>query len=299
MNSQTLDPLIEGYLEYLRDIKRLAPRSVVDVRCTLKKVSTYMATEKDGMLLWKAKLEDYLGWLNHMRERGRAQAVLAKDLSHLRGLLDYTWRSGRADRNVLDGFAIQDNLATKEPESLTMEEAKRIVWAYGRNNRQERRKRSMVLLLYGCGLRTFELCNLDVSDVDVERQELFVRRGKGDRERRVPVPGAVWTELLAYMAERGGKRGPLFVTDVKRRRISSKFVGEVVHEAASRAKLKEGVTPKTLRHTFATHLMDRGVGLAVIASLMGHRSVQETGIYLHVLPGKKESAVKKLEDPKK
>ena len=298
MSTQSLDPLIEGYLKYLEDVKRLAHRSVVDARCSLKKVCTYMDSEKAGVSPWKATFQDYLDWLNHEREKGRNPTVLAKDLSHLRGLLDYAWRSGRADRNVLDGFSIQDGVAIEEPRSLTIEEARRIVLAYGRNNRQERRKRVMVLLLYGCGLRTFELSALNGSDVDVEKQELFIRHGKGDRERRVPVPGAVWTELLAYMTERRARRGALFQTENKHRRISSRNIGEVVHEASRRAELNEAVTPKALRHSFATHLMDRGVSLAVIASLMGHRSVQETGVYLHVLPGKKEAAIAKLEEPR-
>lgn len=295
MKSPSLDPVIEGYLKYMEDVKRLAHRSVVDARCTLKKVSAYMAVHKPDVPLWKAQFQDYLEWLNYERDRARSQTVLAKDLSHIRGLLDYAWRSGRSDRNVLDGFSVHDGIATKEPRSLTLEEARLMVGAFGRNNRAERRKRLIILMLYGCGLRTFELCGLNGSDVDMERQEVFIRHGKGDRERRVPVPGAVWTELLAYMTECRGRRGALFQTDIKRCRISSKKVGDVVHEAAGRAGLDEDVTPKVLRHSFGTHLMDRGVSLAVIASLMGHRSVEETGVYLHVLPGKKEAAVIRLE----
>ena len=72
-------------------------------------------------------------------------------------------------------------------------------------------------------------------------------------------------------------------------------VCEVVSAAGKRAGLKQAVTPKMLRHSFATHLMDRGVDLAVIASLMGHRSAHETGVYLHRLPGRAEAAVKLLE----
>jgi len=68
----------------------------------------------------------------------------------------------------------------------------------------------------------------------------------------------------------------------------------IVRAAAQRAGLPDDVTPRTLRHSFATHLMDRGVDLAIIASLMGHRSPQETGVYLHVLPGRAQSAVNKL-----
>ena len=153
----------------------------------------------------------------------------------------------------------------------------------------------MILLLYGCGLRTSELIGLNVQDIHRERRELDVLKAKGDRPRTIPLPDAVFTELLAYLLERGGKRGALFRTEAKRRRITPKDVAEVVRVAARRAELTGRVTPRTLRHSFATHLMDRGVDLAVIASLMGHRSPHETGVYLHVLPKRREAAVRQLQ----
>jgi integrase/recombinase XerD len=131
--------------------------------------------------------------------------------------------------------------------------------------------------------------------VDLERQELVVRQGKGDRARRLPVPEAVWTVLLAYLAERKGRRGALLRTFQKKVRLRPCDVCEVVSAAVRRAGLPGEVTAKTLRHSFATHLMDRGVDLAVIASLMGHRSAQETGVYLHRLPGRAEAAVALLQ----
>jgi integrase/recombinase XerD len=136
-----------------------------------------------------------------------------------------------------------------------------------------------------------ELCGLDVQDIDIERQEILVKRSKGGRQRTVPVPGALWTELVAYRAERGGKRGPFFRTLARRKRIGAADVCEVVKAAVQRAELAGTITARTLRHSFGTHLMDRGVDLAVISSLMGHRTPNETGVYLHVLPGRKEAAV--------
>ena len=99
--------------------------------------------------------------------------------------------------------------------------------------------------------------------------------------------------MLAYLLEHG-KRGPLFRTSTRKRRLRVVDVCEVVTAAATRAGLRAGVTPRTLRHSFATHLMDRGVDLAIIASLMGHRSPQETGVYLHVLPERPQAAVRTL-----
>ncbi len=161
----------------------------------------------------------------------------------------------------------------------------------------ERRDRLIVLLLYGCGLRTSELCELNVGDVERERGELLIREAKGGIERMVPIPEGVASELWAYLLDRGGKRGALLRTEQKGRRISAGEVCRVVEQAAQRAKITWKVTPRTLRHTYATHLMDRGVDLAIISSLMGHRSPAETGVYLHVLQDRPREAVNRLSKP--
>ena len=292
--NRELDPLVEGYLDYLTDMQRKPPRTVTDIRCTLRRVIGAMESIRPGMPLWKVSLEDYLRWLGQARQDGRSEASLGKYVSHVRGLLNYAWRSGRADRNVLDGFQLQDPVGRRVPRALTVAQARRLVEACPHGTPLERRDRVMILLLYGCGLRTDELCGLNIGHVDVERREVRVERGKGDRQRLVPIPQAVFTEVLAYLHERGGKRGPLFRTQARRSRISSKVVCQVVRRAAEAAALDVLVTPKTLRHSYATHLMDAGVDLAVIASLMGHRSPAETGVYLHVLEDKPRRAVDRL-----
>jgi integrase/recombinase XerD len=289
-----LDPWIEGYLDYQLKVRRLRPRSIIDMRCTLKRAVAELGALRPSIPLWKLTLEDYLQWLNQQREAGYSTQSLNKELSHIRGLLDYTWRSGRADRNVLDGLTLEDTPTGVAPRCLTLEQARQLIEASGGSSRQQRRDRLILLLLYGCGLRTSELCQLNLDDLDHERQELRIRHGKGDRARNVPVPEAVWTHLLACLAERKGKRGALLRTWTKHVRLGPADVCEVVTTAAKRAGLEVALTPKMLRHSFATHLMDRGVDLAVIASLMGHRSATETGVYLHRLPGRAEAAVQLL-----
>ena len=296
MTRRELDPWVEGYLSYLGDMRRMVPRTIVDVRCTLKRVGAFMEQQRPGTPLWKLGLDDYLRYLAEAREAGAAEGVLAKQVSHVRGLLDYAWRSGRADRNVLDGFSLQDSARKEAPRSLTLDEARRLIAACSTDTPARRRDRLVILLLYGCGLRTSELCALDVQDVDLERKEIRVEKGKGSLQRTIPVPSAVWTELLALLAERGGRRGALLRTEVAHRRMGSHDVAAVVKATAARASITGRVTPRTLRHTFATHLMDRGVDLSVIASLMGHRTPSETGVYLHALPGKTTAAVRSLAD---
>jgi len=293
VNTAAMDPLIEGYLSYLDKVGRKTPRTIIDVRCTLRRAVAHFDAMRPGVALWHLKLEDFLHWMEAERQCGCTESSLAKYLSHVRGLLEYAWRSGRSERDVLDGFSLKHTVGRTVPKFLNLEEAERLVQATAASGPTARRDRLIILLLYGCGLRTNELCALDVAHVNHERHELVVLKAKGDRPRPIPIPEAVYTELLAYLLERG-KRGPLFRTSVRKQRLRANDVCEVVTAAAARAGLRSDVTPRTLRHSFATHLMDRGVDLGIIASLMGHRSPQETGVYLHALPGRSQAAARML-----
>jgi integrase/recombinase XerD len=267
---------------------------VVDVRSTLKRTVEAFAATHPTASLWELELADYLHWLERERAGGATPGCLAKYVSHLRGLLDYAWRAGRSERNVLDGLSLREP-SRRPPRVLTLEEAQRLIEACSQHTPEARQARLIVLLLYGCGLRTAELCALRVQDVDRERRELRIRQGKGDRERVVPIPDGVYTALLAYLLERGGQRGALLRTAIRQRPVSSRAACQAVETAAARAGLATPITPRTLRHSFATHLMEQGIDLAVISSLLGHRSPSETGVYLHALPPKPQQAVAQLD----
>lgn len=289
-----LDPLIEGYLDYKKDVNKVAPGTLRDIRSSLNRVMRQLQLVRPDVPLWQLSFEDYLRYVELERQADASPRCINKYITHARGLLEYARRCGRADRNVLEGFFLQDGERRSPPRSLTLQEAQTLIEACEQTTREQRRDRVIVLLLYGCGLRTHELCALNVQHLCIERREINVMTAKGDKPRTVPLPGAVFTELLAYLHERGGKRGPLFKTRAKKTRISSKDVGHVIGQAVQRAGLSADIKAKTLRHSFATHLMDRGVDLGLIASLMGHRSPQETGVYLHVLPSRKEQATTTL-----
>ena len=290
-----LDPLIEGYLDYKKDVNKVTHETARDIRCSLKRVARQMQQVRPDVPLWRVSFEDFLRYVDLERQAQASPSCINKYITHTRGLLEYAWRSGRCDRSVLTGFYLKDAKKRTPPRVLTLAEARALIRACPQATIEERRDRVMVLLLYGCGLRTHELCGLNVQHVSTERRDLSVMITKGDKPRIVPLPDAVYTELLAYLHERGGKRGPLFRTWAKKKRLANRNVGDVVRLAVQRAGLPADITPKTLRHSFATHLMDRGVDLGVIASLMGHRSPQETGVYLHVLPARKERAVTTLD----
>lgn len=294
--SKKLDPLMEGYLEYMLTVERRASGTVKDIRCTLRRVSEAMAKRHPSTSLWELKLTDFIRWLEDQTREGYSTLGLCKNVCHIRGFLNYAKRSGRCDRNVMAHYHPEDRYQARTPEFLTIEEALSLIQACPSGTPTERRDRVMLMLLYGCGLRTGELCALKVKDLSVERRELHVKHAKGDIERIIPIPDVVFTELLAYLQERKARSRAMFVTEAKRRPIRQTLVGEVVRLAAARTDIDRPVTPKVLRHSFATHLIDRGVDLAIIARLMGHRSPKETGVYLHALPGRQRDAVKRLDE---
>jgi len=206
MQTIQLDSLVQGYLEYLKEIKRLAHRTIVDVKCTVLKVMEKTKKIRPGKQLWELSLDDHMQWMEQERQEGKSSLSINKQISHVRGLIDYAWHNGRTDRNVLEGFYKKDAKTKIPPEVLSIEETTALIKSCSQKTKQERYNRLIILLLYGCGFRTHELCDLNVQDINTEKQEVFIKKAKGDIQRVIPVPAGVWTELLAYMTERGGKK---------------------------------------------------------------------------------------------
>lgn len=290
-NSNTV---MEGFLDYCRGVKKLKHSSVKDVKCSLGKVQKYIDDRKLSLEVWELELEhfiQYVGFLRDMEERGSG---ISKQLSHIRGYLDYCWKVGRAHKNPLDKFDVKDNSPMYVSRVLTVDEITSLLKVLSKKTRVERKERLIVLILYGLGLRTSELCHLKVKDISVEHQDVFIK-GKFDIERRIPIPDSVWIEILAYLQENNLKNNYMFRTEFKKRKLGINDVSAIVKKYAEKAKLDGLITAKVFRHTFASHLMDQGVDIAVISSLMGHKSPTQTGVYLHAFEKTKQHAIVSME----
>lgn len=160
------------------------------------------------------------------------------------------------------------------------------------------RDRVIVTLLYSAGLRLAEVCNLRVADIDSSRMLLHIR-GKGKKDRYVPL-SAVVLELLREWW-RATRPHDLLFTNQKdpSRPINRTTVQRSVRQAADRAGLTKRVSPRTLRHSFATHLMEQGTSMRVIQVLLGHSHVRTTETYTHVSPAHARSPLDKLLAPSK
>jgi integrase/recombinase XerC len=144
------------------------------------------------------------------------------------------------------------------------------------------RDRALLELLYSSGLRVAEGCGLDLDDLDEARRTVRVL-GKGGRERVVPVGETALEALGAYLERRGRRRGPLFL-NARGGRLTTRSAHRIVRARAREAGIGQRVTPHTLRHSFATHMLGAGADLRLIQELLGHRRLSTTQRYTHVSP---------------
>ena len=168
-------------------------------------------------------------------------------------------------------------VSARLPEILSQAEVERLLSAVGRLTH-----RAMLMVAYGAGLRVSERCALYPTDIDSQRMVIRVRAGKGDKDRYVMLS----TRLLATLREYWRLRPPsdpyLFPSPQPGKPLSRMAVWHMVHRAARRARLRKRVSPHTLRHSFATHLLEAGTDIRVIQVLLGHRSLRTTLRYTQV-----------------
>ena len=145
--------------------------------------------------------------------------------------------------------------------------------------------RLMIGMLYGCGLRSYELCNLKLSDIDFERETVFVKKQKGKKDRYVPLSKFLKKGLQKYIASENPEVW-LFNSQVtiegKLQGITTRSIQWVIKENRTKVGTAKKITAHTLRHTYATHLLEDGINFLSLMELLGHARIETTLIYLHV-----------------
>jgi integrase/recombinase XerC/integrase/recombinase XerD len=216
---------------------------------------------------------------------GAAPATVARKLASIRGLFDFLVRIERLGQNPAD-LVSSPKREEKLPRVLSAEQVRGLLEGIPARTPLELRDRAMLELAYSCGLRCEEIVNLDLGALDFETEQLRVL-GKGSKERLLPV-GEPARKALQRYAERGRhalagdpREQALFLSKSGRRLSNSDItrrLGLWVREAA----LAAGVSPHSLRHSFATHLLEGGADLRTIQELLGHASISTTQVYTRV-----------------
>ena len=175
------------------------------------------------------------------------------------------------------------------PEVLSVEEIDSIIGAIDLSTPEGIRNRAIIETLYGCGLRVSELVNLEISKVYLQEQYLLVD-GKGNKQRIVPMSEVAVERILEYMREarskievKPGEENILFLNR-RGSRLTRQMIFTIIRRLALQADIRKTISPHTLRHSFATHLLEGGANLRAIQQMLGHESISTTEIYLHLNP---------------
>ncbi|HET7121058.1 MAG TPA: tyrosine recombinase XerC [Solirubrobacterales bacterium] len=216
---------------------------------------------------------------------GAAPATVARKLAAIRGLFGFLVRTGRAGANPAE-LVSSPKRAEKLPQVLSTEQMRSLLERIPARTPLELRDRSMLELAYSCGLRCEEIVNLDVGALDFETEQLRVL-GKGSKERLLPVGEPAQRALRSYL-DRGRhalahdpREAALFLSK-SGRRLSNSDVTRRLGLWTREAALAAGVSPHSLRHSFATHLLEGGADLRTIQELLGHASISTTQVYTRV-----------------
>lgn len=277
-------PEVHLFLDFARVEKGLARNSIESYKRDLTEFSAFLHRQKES--LSEVSREDIRAFLKHLYERHLGARSVARCLVSLRGFFRFLVREGRliADPTAeIDAPKIEQSL----PKHLSPDEVDLLLAQPDVSTPLGLRDKAMLELLYATGMRVSELVHVGASDFDME---LGIVRclGKGSKERLIPVGKsalhAVETYLRAGRAVLAGKRNPTWLFLNRRGTLLSR-VGfwKILASYGRRAGLATKLTPHLVRHSFATHLLERGADLRSIQLMLGHSDISTTQIYTHVL----------------
>lgn len=280
------DSLRNGFASYLRLEKSLSPNSVEAYLHDIDKFTVFLESSgvsKNPSGITVSELQDFIKWLNINNMNARSQMRI---ISGLRAFYKYLLLENLTDSNPTE-LLDMPKTARKLPDVLSVPEIEIIIAAIDRSRSTGERNRAIIETLYGCGLRVSELINLKISNIYFKEGYLRIT-GKGDKERLVPAGNKALDQIKLYMQTcrvhqtiKKGNEDFLFLNN-RGTKLTRVMIFTILKELVEIAGIRKHISPHTLRHSFATHLVEGGANLRAVQEMLGHASITTTEIYTHL-----------------
>lgn len=279
-----MNSILKKYKSYITLEQGLSNNTREAYLHDVEKLFAYFEDEKIDFL--KVELEHFHSFAAALMDVGIGERSIARILSGIRSFYKFL---------VLDGYLEQDPTELLEspkigkhlPEVLSVEEIDAIEGIIDVSTPEGQRDRAAIEMLYSCGLRVSELCNLLLSDLFLDEGFLRVT-GKGNKQRLVPISERAIRELKSWFVFRNsinikpGEEDYVFISAARKKHLSRITVFHNIKVYAEQAGIQKTISPHTFRHSFATHLLEGGANLRAIQTMLGHESISTTEIYTHI-----------------
>jgi len=275
---------ITGFRRYLRIERSLSPNSVAAYLADVSRLKAWTEAERGGTGPAALTYRDLSDFVAFVAKSDNALRTQARVISGIRSFCRYML----VENLIADdpsALLEQPRTGMKLPEVLSVEEIDRMVATIDLSAATGHRNRAIIETMYGCGLRVSELVNLRLTDI--HRSEGFVTvTGKGNKQRLVPIGTLTLREIDNYL-ERRVMMPVIIDTNIlflnrRGRKLTRVMVFNIVRETAADAGITKTISPHTLRHSFATHLVEGGADLRAVQEMLGHESITTTEIYTHI-----------------
>ncbi|OGP55107.1 MAG: site-specific tyrosine recombinase XerD [Deltaproteobacteria bacterium RBG_13_52_11] len=280
MRGEILDP----FLHYLAVEKGLARNTLEAYSRDLNAYVAFLEGEGIASLAETSTLT-VMAFMQRLQKRGLSLRSITRAVVALRGLYRFLSREGYLESNPLEDMELP-RLSSTLPHVLTVQDVEKLLAQPDAEGLRGIRDGGMLELLYATGMRVSELVDLPTSGLNLEVGFVTIR-GKGGKERIVPI-GEVAMERVRIYLERvrpamlKGRESPYLFLNNRGRKLSRQGFWKILKQYAMQAGITKRITPHTLRHSFATHLLERGADLRFIQAMLGHVNISTTQIYTHV-----------------
>lgn len=276
--------LLKSFARYLKLEKGVSDNTVDGYLHDVEKLFRYLSPETQPSVdqLAKADIPQFICQLQDIGIQPRSQARI---LSGLKSFYTFLRLEEYIDNNPME-LIEGPKLGRKLPEILTVEEIDALINSFDMSLPESQRNRAIIETLYDCGLRVSELVGLRISQIHADDEYIIVE-GKGSKQRLVPISQSALHEIKLYLKERchlTPKRGDEDILFLNRRggRLSRVMIFYIIKERCEACGIEKNISPHTLRHSFATHLLEGGANLRAIQQMLGHESITTTEIYVHL-----------------
>lgn len=287
--------LIRVYENYLSKVKRASGNTVSSYMRDIRQFADWLERNEKTELL-NATQHNISAYLTHLQDEGKSGATLSRTLASLKSLYVYAVSSGFLEVSPVTDLVHVDRGERKPPQVLTGREVELLLSQPSAADSKGLRDKAMLEVMYATGIRVTELIDLNVEDVNLEMG--FIRCSSAKKSRVIPLYPAALKALTSYLTDArplmvaGTSEGALFV-NISGVRMSRQGFWKILKYYQSKAGIEKDITPHTLRHSFAVHLLENGADLSALQELMGHSDISSTQLYVSLVNKKVKSVYDK------